>query len=74
MSVYATLMLETGRSSEDRIVRWEEKNESLDLPLWNISTPGSSGVMGVMACFRGRQYCLIGPERFTSSAYHDHGV
>jgi hypothetical protein len=63
MSVYATLIPETGRSSEDLIVRCEEKNESLDLPLWNISTPGSSGVMGVMACFKGCQYFLIETTR-----------
>lgn len=54
MSVYATLIPERGRSSEDRTVRCEEKRESLFFPLSalsNISTPGSNGVMGVMACF-----------------------
>lgn len=50
MSVYATLIPETGRSKEDRTVRCEEKKGSLDFPLSNISTPGSNGVMGVMAC------------------------
>lgn len=52
MSVYATLIPDTGRSSEDRTVRCEEKKESVIFPLSNISTPGSNGVMGVMACFK----------------------
>ena len=49
MSVYATLMCERGRSSDDRAVSVEEKNGCV-FPLWNISTPASSGVIGVMAC------------------------
>lgn len=55
ISVYARLIPETGRSSEDRTVRCEEKRESLFFPLRalsNISTPDSNGVMGVMACCR----------------------
>lgn len=48
MSVYATLMWETGRSNDDRAVRAVEKNDWV-FPLSNISTPGSSGVIGVMA-------------------------
>lgn len=53
MSVYATLIPETGRSSDERTVRCEENSESRFFPLKalsNISTPGSNGVMGVMAC------------------------
>jgi hypothetical protein len=44
-------MCEMGRSSEDRAVKAEEKNDCV-FALWNISTPGSSGVMGVMACYQ----------------------
>jgi hypothetical protein len=50
ISVYATLIWETGRSSEDRAVKAEEKNDCV-FALWNISTPGSSGVIGDMACY-----------------------
>lgn len=71
MSVYATLTPETGRSSELRIVRCEEKKESLYLPLWNISTPGSSGVMGVKACLKVVSISYLGQPEPVSSAYHD---
>jgi hypothetical protein len=49
MSVYAMLMCEMGRSSDDRAVKAVEKNDCV-LALWNISTPGSNGVIGVIAC------------------------
>jgi hypothetical protein len=49
ISVYATLMCETGRSKDDRAARADEKNDCV-FALWNISTPDSSGVIGVMAC------------------------
>jgi hypothetical protein len=58
MSVYATLTCETGRSSDDRAVRAEEKKDCV-FARWNISTPGSSGVMGVMACYKGYQCQII---------------
>lgn len=51
ISVYATLMCDRGRSNDDRAVRAEEKKDCVFL-LSNISTPGSSGVMGVMACWK----------------------
>jgi len=50
ISVYATLMWEIGRSNDDRVVSAEEKNDCV-FALWNISTPGSSGVIGVIACW-----------------------
>jgi hypothetical protein len=71
MSVYATLICETGRSSEERAVRDGEKNESRDLPLSNMCMLGSSGVMGVMACL-GR--VRAGGWRVCAKwAHHDEG-
>jgi hypothetical protein len=50
MSVYATLICETGRSKEERAVREGEKKASRDFPLSNIWKLGSNEVMGDMAC------------------------
>jgi hypothetical protein len=51
ISVYATLMCETGRSREERAVIEGAKKGSLDLPLPNMCMLGSRGVMGDMACW-----------------------
>jgi hypothetical protein len=58
ISVYATLMCEIGRSSDDRAVKADEKKDCV-FARWNISTPGSSGVMGVMACYRDISTALV---------------
>lgn len=50
MSVYASLICETGRSS-DVLAEMAPAKSGCDFPRSNISTPGSSGVMGVMACW-----------------------
>jgi hypothetical protein len=58
MSVYATLMCESGRSSDDRAVNAEEKKDCV-FARWNISAPGSNGVMGVMACCENFSSALV---------------
>jgi hypothetical protein len=68
MSVYATLMCEIGRSSDDRAVNAEEKNDCV-FARWNISTPG---VMGVMACCEDFSIALV--IVYDVQTYHDHGT
>jgi hypothetical protein len=58
-------MCDTGRSNDDRAVNADEKNDCV-FALWNISTPGSSGVMGVMACYQ-----EISFQQFSSLDYID---
>lgn len=52
MSVYATLMCDTGRSNDERAVIDGAKKGSLDLALSNICILASREVMGDMACWR----------------------
>jgi hypothetical protein len=63
-------MWEMGRSNEDRAVKAEEKNDCV-FALWNISTPGSSGVMGVMACYDDFSTGLA--IAYDAETYHDSG-
>lgn len=51
--------VEAGRSSEVRAGTALTKSDCA-FPLTNISTPGSSGVMGVMACCGAVSICFIG--------------
>jgi hypothetical protein len=54
MSVKASLATDTGRSSDVRAEAAARAKKGL--PRWHmpsLSTPGSSGVMGVMACWKG---------------------